>query len=120
MKYLKELIVGSSVFIYLHFLLSVQSVKKYTNYSYEQYSLVVPLYFGILNVISAIYSQHFKLSTIQRFGSILIISYLITIISVTCNKSYNFTKNQWIRYYITLFIMYCLSWSIIYLIESSI
>ena len=44
-------IVGTSVLVVLPFYLSVMNIEDKT-YSYETYSIVAPLYFGVMNVLA--------------------------------------------------------------------
>ena len=56
MKYLKEFVIGSSLPVVIIFLYGFYNFKK-DNYSYFDYSLLAPLWFGIWNIISLIIIQ---------------------------------------------------------------
>ena len=62
MTYLREFIVGSSYFVFLPFFYIVKNSKIKRNYSYYQYTLVAPVWFGIWNIISLIIAEYFGLS----------------------------------------------------------
>tara|TARA_Y100000992_G_C21259673_1_gene490556 strand:+ start:43 stop:504 length:462 start_codon:yes stop_codon:yes gene_type:complete len=144
MKYLKEFIIGSSfptffiLFVFTHdiiqkkkqtnpehleylkkkespfFLPFWNKISKYSYYTYYSYTLTLPIYFGILNIISLIIADHFKLSKRMRFVIIAIISSIIIMITTTIDNIYNWTtKREQIQYYINLFIGYMFLWNII-------
>ena len=120
-KYLKEFVIGSSIFTYFFFLVGAQYYTNERNYSYEKYSLIVPIWFGLFNVISKIYSNYFGLSNAERFISILIITYLLSVSIINYYESYNFKINRRkVYYYIMLLLAYIIAWIVIYLIENCI
>jgi len=120
MKYLTQFVVGSSYLVFAPFFYSVQ---QYTvkNYDYYHYTLVAPLWFGIWNIISLVIADMFNLTMQKRFFIISIISSISIMIKATLSKSYNFTKDEWNRYYLYIFIKYMVVWNlIIYNIERNI
>ena len=106
MKYLKQFIVGSSYIITLPYFYAVKYSRNEKNYSYSDYTFVAPLWFGIWNVIFFIIGEKFKLSMRLRFLYASIASSLSIMIIATIFRTYNFTKKQWIKYYIGIFILY--------------
>ena len=82
----------------------------------------MPIYFGVWNVISLIIADYFGLSIRNRFVLISILSSTLTSIVVTVYKLYNFkTYEEYIGYYIRIFIIYMILWNIvIYNIEKNI
>ena len=105
MKYLKEFIIGASFPVVVLFYILVYDMiqeiknndpiyyksvseketpflwdiiwpKKYKFYTYFRYTLQVPLFFGILNIISLIIAEHFGLTLRNRFVVIGVISWL--------------------------------------------
>jgi len=113
MKYLKEFIIGSSIIVVLPFYYMEYNYQPKTKktYSYYLYTLVVPLWFGLWNIISLIIANKFKLSKRLRFLTITIIS-LLTIF-VIARFYYNKTKKEWYNYYFKQFIIYMIIWNII-------
>ena len=88
--------------------------KKYKFYTYFRYTLQVPLFFGILNIISLIIAEHFGLTLRNRFVVIGVISWLFMMVRQTINNIYNFkTIGRFIRYYIVMFILYMFIWNIV-------
>jgi len=114
MKYLKEFIIGSSYLVFAPFFYAVkQSSSNTRNYSYYTYTMIAPLWFGLLNVLSRILQQTYNLSQSQRYILISILSAISIILIAKYMKSYNFTNNEWNMYYIYIFISYLLVWNIV-------
>ena len=88
--------------------------KKYKYNTYFWYSNMVPLFFGILNIISLIIAEHFGLTLRNRFVVIGITSWLFMMVRQTINNTYNFkTKDQFMTYYIKMFILYMFIWNVV-------
>ena len=143
MKYLKSFIIGASfpvsVLFYILVYDQMEKIKKknpayynevttretpflwsiiwpenYKFYTYFRYTLQVPIFFGILNIISLVIANHFKLSLRIRFITIGIISWFLMMIRQTINNIYNFkTRDQYIRYYLIMFVLYMFIWNIV-------
>ena len=105
MKYLKQFIVGSSIPIVFLFYLGFKQLKK-DNDLYFKYTFLAPLWFGIFNVISLYIAETYKLSMDMRFLFISILTYLLIISFNTYNQVYDFTKKEWIKYYIGMLALY--------------
>jgi len=121
MKYLKQFIIGSSYLVVAPFFYSVEKQQPNKNYSYFNYTMVAPLWFGVWNVISLIIAQKCNLTIEQRFFLISIISSVCIMIFATFTESYNFNSDEWMEYYIYIFIKYMIVWNlIIYNIEKDI
>ena len=89
-------------------------ISKYSYFTYYSYTLRHPIYLGVMNIISLIIADHFKLSKRMRFVIIAIISSIIIMITTTIDNIYNWTtKREQIQYYINLFIGYMFLWNII-------
>ena len=117
MKYLKQFVIGSSYLIVAPFFYGFYKLKRKT-YSYFNYTLVAPLWFGLWNVISLIIAEYLNLSLRMRFFLVSIITYLCVMLYNLYNNVYNFTKNEWYKYYILILFAYMFTWNImIYYIE---
>jgi hypothetical protein len=112
MKYLKQFFSGANIIVVLPFYLAVYYSKN-KNYSFFQYSIVSPIWFGLFNVLSYIIAKKYNLSLFQRFTLISTITSIIIMILSTKFKTYNYSKNQWIKYYIGIFIKYMLVWHLL-------
>jgi len=113
MKYLKELIIGSSFpVVVLFYYGSYYNTKK--TYDYFQYTLAAPIWFGVWNMISLIIAEKYNLSKRSRFLIVSILSVLsIGILQQTILFPYNYTIEEWNEYYIYIFIKYMFVWNII-------
>ena len=60
-NYLKGFIIGSSLPVFALFLYNVSKMKN-INYSYENYSLLAPLYFGIMTCFILLLQNKTKMS----------------------------------------------------------
>ena len=113
MKYLRDFIIATSIVVVAPFYYFVHNSQKHKPYSYYQYTIVAPLWFGFFNVISLIIADKFNLSKRLRFLLISLISYLTIIFIVHYFNVYKLTANEWIKYYIYQFFRYLIIWNII-------
>ena len=113
MKYLKQFVIGSSFLVFSPFYYAVQNNQPKKTYDYYTYSLIAPVWFGIWNIISLILAQQFNLTMRERFVLISIISSLSIMSLATYLQSYNFTKEEWKKYYLYIFIKYMIVWNIV-------
>ena len=113
-SYFKSFIVGSSVPVFLHFFLSVQRLdSKLMNYTYGEYTIVAPIYLGMMNMLSLYLMRYFKLNTRQRYVLISFISSFIVVTGAFLNRAYNFTQNQWTQYSIRIFLTHFMTFNVI-------
>ena len=110
MKYLREFIIGSSILVLFPFYYGTY-YNTYRKYSYYNYTLAAPLWFGLWNIISLIIAEKFNLSKRLRFFNISIISLLS--IYFIAHFYYDKTQKQWLFYYLQQFIAYMITWNII-------
>ena len=111
MKYLKDFVIGSSIVVVVPFFYMVYNHQSKKKYSYYNYSLLAPVWFGLWNIISLIIAEKYNLSDRLRFLIISIIS-LLTIYIIS-HFYYNKTKKERIYYYLQQFIKYMLTWNIV-------
>ena len=120
MKYLKQFLAGSSSIVVIPFYYGFNKLKR-KEYSFFNYSIIAPLWFGIWNVLSFILAEQLKLSIKQRFLFISLISCLSIVIFNKYNNTYDFTNKQWQKYYSMMIFAYLFTWNIvIYNIENLI
>lgn len=120
-QYLKSFVIGSSFPVFIQFFISVSLMNKVRNYSYESYTLIAPLYLGLMNMLSLYIGNKYNLLLGRRLFYTSIISPIIVILFVTLNKSYNFTNAERNKYYCIIFIKYFIAFNIIiYFLESNI
>jgi multisubunit Na+/H+ antiporter MnhB subunit len=111
MKYLKELIIGTSYPVIVLFYYMVYNYQEDKNYDYFSYTLAAPLWFALWNVISLIISEKYNLSKRYRFFIVSILSLLS--VYIIAQYFYNKTEEEWKFYYLQQFIKYMFVWNII-------
>ena len=118
MKYLREFAIGSSWLVVVQSLYMAAYHRPNKNWSYEEYSLIAPVWFGLWNVFSLVIAEYFGLTMRMRFFVVSIMSYIAILAIAKGLKKYNFTQKQWNEYYSYMLIKYILTWNIIvYYIE---
>ena len=113
MKYLKEFVIGSSIAVVAPFYYMVYNHQPNKQYSYYDYSLIAPVWFGLWNIVSLVIAKHYGLSKRMRFFVISVLSYISIISISTYFKTYNQTREEWNFYYLQQFIKYMLVWNIV-------
>ena len=112
-NYLKGFIIGSSLPVFALFLYNVSKMKN-INYSYENYSLLAPLYFGIMTCFILLLQNKTKMSLRLSVFIISILSSLFVSILITIIKAYNFTKiSRWIKQYLIITTFHLFTYNII-------
>ena len=111
---LKSFIIGSSIPVLLPFYYRVGTMdKSKMNYSYATYTIMAPIYLGLMSVISLLIGRYLGWGLRSRILLISIISPLVVMMFATIYKSYNFTDEEWMRYYGRIFIKHFLIYNIL-------
>lgn len=108
MKYLKAFTIGSSGLVWFQYLalLSLRD-KEYYDYSYKVYSIIIPIYFGLMSMLALYIRKLFNLSLEKSLFiiSIISISFIVFLNYFVSRKKYkpykNYTNKDWIRYILT-------------------
>ena len=94
MEYLKSFIIGSSGPVFFQYLaLLALKDKNYYDYSFKLYSILCPLYFGIVNTISTYFGNVYNLSLEKRLLNTSLASFLFIFI-----LNYFYSKNKYEPY----------------------
>lgn len=119
-NYFKSFIIGSSLPVFAPFFYFTSRIPTTErNYSYYHYSLIAPLYFGLLNVFSIWIKNQFNLSLRNTYLIIGPLSGIFVAIIASYLNTYNYKKNQWLIYYATLIFSHFFIFNvIIYFIQS--
>ena len=106
MDYLKAFTIGTSGPVWFLHMISLSLVDdKYYDFPYKEYSLNLPIYYGIFSILSIIIKKEFNLSLSMSLfiTSIISISYFIIQNYYIARKLYkpykNYTPNEWLRYF---------------------
>ena len=124
-KYLKSFVIGSSMPVFMNFFLSVQNIQnrdpQKSRYTYEQYTIVAPLYLGFMNMIALYVGNTFGLSLRQRLLVISLISAAFVAGLAKLNVSYQFTDREWLDYFAWILLKHLFTYNVlIYLLEVTI
>jgi hypothetical protein len=113
-EYLRAFIIGSSCLIFLPYFFVVSRFKKEKfNYDYKSYTFTAPIALGLINVASLLLANHYELSKRNRFLLISILAPTFVLASVIYYKIYNYTKKEWIRHSVSIYIFYFIVWNLI-------
>lgn len=118
-NYLKSFVIGSSFPVFAPFFYSVSQLpSNVKNYSYASYTLIAPLYLGIINILATLIGQKWNLSLRQRYLIIGPLSGLFVAFIATVMNTYNYNRQEWISYYQRIIFNHFLIFNIvIYFIE---
>lgn len=99
-EYVLSFIIGSSILSYMLWVISLSRVDiKYYNFDGYIYYILMPIYFGFINVLSFYFSKKYKLSKLTRLIVTSAISSFIIINLVYRFKLYNWKdKTKKYRY----------------------
>lgn len=107
MDYFKSFVLGSSYLTFILFSLGVQSIdQKKRSYSYEKYSLIEPIYFGIINMIILYLMKNTEYKENNIYLIISMLSFLFVFSIAKSLNVYEYTNKEWSHYFITLFLMH--------------
>jgi hypothetical protein len=108
-QYLRAFVIGSSFFVFIPYFLAVKflSEQKFTNYSYENYTLYAPIVLGLYNVFSLYIVNKMKITKKYSLFLISIIAPTLVAIGTYLFKAYNYTSgNQWFNHIWKLYLVY--------------
>lgn len=113
-EYLRAFVIGSSFLVFFpHFLAVASADEKELNYTYKQYTVVAPIYLGLINMISLFIATTFNLSRRVRYLLFGSVSPLIVVSFSYLFKTYNYSYERWITYAVGLFIKHFAIFNII-------
>lgn len=120
MDYLRSFIIGSSIFTTIPFYLAISKVPDgIRNYSYADYSMIAPIYLGLVNMLSLYISNKYNLTMRQRYLLIGIAAPIFIIFVARAMGTYRFTDVEWNKYYFRVILHYFFVFNIIvYSLES--
>ena len=116
MKYLLQFLIGSSVFVFIWFFIfinkRIHDEKLYT--SYFNYTLVMPIFFGISNVLGKMLQDYTNISDLFRYLLISIILYIGLWMNLLFNWNiYVYNTSEWIIHAFISFVAYVVSFTCI-------
>jgi len=122
-QYLRAFVIGSSFFVFIPYFLAVKylSDNKFTNYSYENYTLYAPIGLGLYNIFALYIASKFNLTKRNTYFIISIIAPTLVAIGVYTCKAYNYTINQWFNHIWKLYLIYFIVFNfVLYYLDKNI
>lgn len=121
-EYIRSFIIGASLPVVAPYFIGLlfldDKYKNYSNKHYEAYSIVAPLYFGIMNALFLYFSKNFGWTLRERLLYAGVISGIMVTILVRLLDVYNYNQKEWTIYHIRHVITHILTFIvIIYLLE---
>ena len=114
MDCVKQFVIGSNgliaIMFYLIYFNIPNNIKTITN---EKYALLPPLYFGLMNIFMIGIKKYYKLDDVTTVLLASFMSSFFVYMIAYFNKVYKIQNNQWILYYIALFILHIFAFSAI-------
>lgn len=105
MNYLKEFIIGTTGIVTIMFYILYFNIpNKIKTVPNETYVLLVPLYFGMMNVL-LFYTKNILLTSFMSATLVFFIVYF--------KKIYNINGVEWVWYYILLFGLHYVAYNIL-------
>lgn len=113
---LRSFIIGSSFPVFAPFFYRVSQIKsEQKNYSYESYSFIAPLYFGVINMLIMSLDMSLRMKMVLSG----IISSLIVYTVAYSTRAYNYTETEWLTYYLRILFSHTLTYNLtLYLLNS--
>lgn len=113
-NYFRAFVIGTSILVVLpHYFAVATADSSKLNYTYEQYTFIAPLYYGMMNVISLYIALSLSLSRRERYLLIGVLSPLIVILFSHLMQTYSYTETEWFIYAIGLITKHFLIWNIV-------
>jgi hypothetical protein len=112
----KAFIIGSSLPVSFMFLRAVAGYDSQgiINYSYYNYSILAPLYFGIMTTFAVYLSKIHNISLRSSLFITSIISVIFIILLINVINAYKFRSNKrWYQQYTTLAIAHIITYNVI-------
>ena len=111
-NYLRDFIIGSSWPVFILFFLSVMNITA-KNYTYDFYTVVAPVYLGLMNVLANFLQEKYQLTSREKYWLIGIISPLTVIAIAYFGNAYPYTPVQWDQYMVRIIFNHFLAFNVI-------
>jgi hypothetical protein len=113
-NYLRAFVIASTIIVVFPHYLAVASLDKTKiSYTYEDYTIIAPIYYGLMNMISLYLAIKFNLSPRQRYLLIGTLSPIIVFSFSYYFKTYTYNRDEWTKYFLGLFIKHFLIWNVV-------
>lgn len=106
---LKSFIIGSSFPVFILFFLAVRQMdQKIRNFTYQDYTLIAPLYLGLMNILGGVLFQG-----TNRYLYTGLLSGSIVAMIATLLKTYKYSRERWLQYYFHIIFKHVVIYTII-------
>ena len=115
MKYLLEFLTGSSPIVFIPYFIFVYTKVNVNSldFDYFTYSLLMPIVYGLWNVLGKYFQDIFKYSNVMRFFVISTISFISLASGLLFFNLYNYNFKQWIKHLLNVYIFYLVTYFVI-------
>jgi hypothetical protein len=105
--YLRAFVIGSSFFVFFLFFFFVSRFdpKKF-HYPYKKYTLIAPLFLGIMNMVALWMERTWHLTRRMKYFVMSILAPICVLAFVYIANIYTYTRADWISHIISMFIVY--------------
>ena len=105
--YLRAFVIGSSFFVFFLFFFFVSRFdpKKF-HYPYKNYTLIAPLFLGIMNMVALWMERTWHLTRRMKYFIVSILAPVCVLAFVYIANIYKYTRADWISHIISMFIVY--------------
>ena len=105
--YLRAFVIGSSFFVFFLFFFFVSRFdpKKF-HYPYKNYTLIAPLFLGIMNMVALWMERTWHLTRRMKYFVMSILAPICVLAFVYLENIYKYTRADWISHIISMFIVY--------------
>ena len=112
--YLRAFVIGSSFFVFFLFFFFVSRFdpKKF-HYPYKNYTLIAPLFLGIMNMVALWMERTWHLTRRMKYFVMSILAPSCVLAFVYITKTYTYTRSEWIYHMICIFVVYSFVFNII-------
>ena len=80
---------------------------------YYLYTIVAPIYFGIMSIIAIVISQVMKINIRLSYFIVSLISPVLVSLFIKLNNLYTFSNKRWIQQYIYLLLFHLFAYNVV-------
>ena len=111
---LSSFIAGSSAPVLLPFLHAVSKIPK--SYTFESYSMIAPLYFGVTSALATMFVKNYALSLLRSLLFVSVVSALFVFSVARFMGAYEYTTKEWLAYFLRLIVRHAVAYLTVYAI----